>query len=348
MQTVKKLRKFKNQLTNIVKSRLGIGNEAILKRGNLPAYFKQVPRRLSLKIGDEKFDKQDVLHGTYSIQEDSFKISNSFWVEVSNKSECIRYYPIGLASNENRNVMIYFSGDVLLRTARGERLVTPIYTKKTPNDILKMMEKWSKSASNTPAIFIARPGIYGSSGNHQESRQTDEIHLMGKTLDLLKQKYKIDNFIITGQSGGGLITAAMLNLRTDISAAVITAGLLTTHLLDRRFRTLRKTPGVKKTPLEKLYDPTLHIDDMQSDSQPTIIVISDPRDQAIPFYSQIIYVNKLREKGLTVHHIFSHAPLPKRHALAIHGQKAAALIAKGVDIKDIRRAMIDEDLNNAD
>lgn len=345
MIIINKIKKRLRWYITDIKARLGIGNAEILLRGNLPAYAPQEPQLLSVPLEDENFSISDVLHGTFCTPEHADNIPFSLWVETQHASECIRYYPAGLSSSENPKVMVFIPGDLLLRTNKGERLVTSGYKSNSPKKVLNMMQQWADDA-NTPAIYIGRPGTFGSSGNHEERRQTTEIELMNQSLNLLKEKHQIKEFILVGQSGGGQITAAMLNFRKDITAAVITAGLLPVHLLTRRWRKIRRAPGVKKYPLEMLYDPTTAIADIPKDPQPTLVIISDPRDQAVPFYSQVIYINKLKQEGLTVHHIYAHAPLPKRHALGEHGKKAAALIAKGANIKDIRIAMVSEDMKN--
>lgn len=345
MIIINKIKKRLRWYITDIKARLGIGNAEILLRGNLPAYAPQEPQLLSVPLEDENFSISDVLHGTFCTPEHADNIPFSLWVETQHASECIRYYPAGLSSSENPKVMVFIPGDLLLRTNKGERLVTSGYKSNSPKKVLNMMQQWADDA-NTPAIYIGRPGTFGSSGNHEERRHTTEIELMDQSLNLLKNIHGIEEFILVGQSGGGQIVASMLNLRKDISAAVISAGLLPVHLLTRRWRKNRRTPGVKKYPIELLYDPMEGIANISKAPQPTIIVISDPRDRAIPFYSQTIYVNRLRKEGLIVHHIYAHAPLPKRHALGNHGKKAATLLAQGADIKDIRIAMIDEDIKN--
>lgn len=345
MIKLKRIRKeFRWYLTDI-KLRLGIGNKETFRKGYLPAYTPQEARPLSIPLERDNFSENDVLHGTFCTPEYANTIPFSLWVETQHASECIRYFPARLNPAGNPKVMIFFPGDLILRTVRGERLIAPSYKKSSPNKVTDMMQQWSEEA-DTPAIFIGRPGTFGSSGNHDERRRITEIELMNQSLNLLKNIHGIEEFILVGQSGGGQIVASMLNLRKDISAAVISAGLLPVHLLTRRWRKTRRTPGVKKYPIELLYDPMEGIANIPKAPQPTIIVISDPRDQAIPFYSQTIYVNSLRKEGIIVHHIYAHAPLPKRHALGNHGKKAAALLAQGADIKDIRIAMIDEDIKN--
>lgn len=327
------------------KARLGIGNADILRKGNLPAYAPQQPQRLAVPLGDDNFNISEVLHGAFCTPEHAEKIPFTLWIDSQNVSECIRYYPAGLSASVNTQVMIFFSGDIILRTAKGERLVADSYKKSSPNKIIQTMQEWADDAG-VPAIFIGRPGMFGSSGNHEQRRQKSEIELINQSLNLLKEKHKINEFILVGQSGGGQIAAAMLNIRRDISAAVLASSLLPVHLMAQRWRKVRRTPGILKYPIEMLYDPCKAIAGIPKEPQPIIVVISDPRDRAVPFYSQAMYVNKLKKEGLTVHHIYAHAPLPKRHSLSKHGKKAAALLAKGANINDVRKALVEEDIKN--
>lgn len=87
------------------------------------------------------------------------------------------------------------------------------------------MADWSADAGR-PAIYLARSGIYGSSGDHNKWRTYCEIELMDRALDLLKARHNIALFVLTGHSGGGQIAAALLNRRRDIATSVLSSGLV--------------------------------------------------------------------------------------------------------------------------
>ncbi|WP_337961990.1 alpha/beta fold hydrolase [Brucella gallinifaecis] len=324
-------------------ARLGIGDREIIKQGRRPAYGEASPRRLTVPMGDEPFDPHDALHGSYSSSLQCADIPHAVWSVTNEAAECLRYYPAGLGDGANQTVLLYIPGDVILRTARGVRLVGKAYTQKTPNELLELMREWASDACS-PAIYMGRPGIFGSSGDHEKRRQPYEIDLMDAALDLIKERHNIENFIIVGQSGGGQIAAALLNRRTDIIAAVMTAGLLSVHDTVRRWRRVRPVPGGAVYPVEALYDPSLEIDHISRNPEPQIVVISDPRDSVISFNSHIRYLQKLRSQGFEPHHIFAHAEAPKHHNLGAHGRKVAALLAKGLDLITIRKAMVDMDM----
>lgn len=64
---------------------------------------------------------------------------------------------------------------------------------------------------NFPYIFVARPGIYGSSGVHNGARKRLESLLMSEALNKIKQRHQILNYVLVGHSGGGHIVSALLS-----------------------------------------------------------------------------------------------------------------------------------------
>ncbi|WP_343315753.1 alpha/beta fold hydrolase [Brucella sp. BE17] len=324
-------------------ARLGIGDKKILKQGRRPAYGKASPKLMAVPLGDDPFDPHDALHGSYGSPSQSVEVPYAVWAETDEAAECLRYYPAGLSDGANPTALLYIPGDVILRTARGVRLVGKSYAQKTPNQLLELMNTWAFDAG-VPAIYMGRPGIFGSSGDHEKRRQPYEIDLMNVALDRIKQRHQIENFIVVGQSGGGQIAAALLNRRNDIIAAVMTAALLSVHDTVRRWRRTRPVPGGAVYPVASLYDPSLEVERISRNPKPQIFIISDPRDSVISLQSQIRYLKKLQMEGLAPRHIFAHAEAPRHHNLGAHGRKAAALLAKGTDEITIRKSLIDMDM----
>lgn len=52
-----------------------------------------------------------------------------------------------------------------------------------------------------PTIIIARPGTYGSSGNHYHRRRAEEFRAINAALDAIKARYGIQRVILNGHSG---------------------------------------------------------------------------------------------------------------------------------------------------
>lgn len=301
----------------------------------LGPFDKLCPRLLSITRGDTPFPVEEALHGTTVTPELCARIPDSLWVEVDGRGECIRYYAHGLKDGGNPQVLVFLGGDLLFTASNGVRHIAPSYQSQSPAQIEEEMADWSHQA-NAPALFLARPGIYGSSGNHHLRREAREVDLIDGALDLLKSRFGTGSFILAGQSGGGGIVAALLGRRHDITAAILSSSLLSVRQAAKHWEFQRDIPGRFLRDTRKLYDPIEDVDRIPNDPSPAIYVISDPEDQAVSFNIQLRYVRALREAEREVQHIFAHAPAPAHHVLTGHARLAAALIARGETARNIR------------
>ncbi|SIO72543.1 hypothetical protein SAMN05444172_8978 [Burkholderia sp. GAS332] len=321
----------------------GFTEPSLAGRPTLGPFEDPRPEELNIPVGNERFDVAQALNGSLSSPEHCARVPNGLWVEVNGKGDCIRYYAQGLSDGENHTALVYFSGDVMLRTTRGVRYITPSYRSVSPMEIEKDMAGWSAEAGR-PVLYLARPGIHGSSGDHNMRRTHREIELMDRALDLLKERYNISSFLLVGHSGGGQIVAALLNRRSDIAASISSSALVSVKQVTAYWEFRREIPGRLLYDAKNYYDPVDEIGSIRQDPPPEIYIISDPEDRSVPFYSQLYYVRRLRTIGLKPHHIYAHAPGPQRHLLAGHAKRAAALIAQGKSAKEIQRALLELDL----
>lgn len=311
---------------------IGQAQIALAQRLELPADAPTVPRELAVPRADEKFDPYEALHGSSSSPTHCPKVPDGFWVEVDGKGDCIRAYTHGLSETDHPTVLIYFSGDVLLKTKTGLRFVAPAYEKRSPDALRRDMARWSQQARQ-PTIFVARPGMYGSSGDHNARRELREVMLMERALDAIKRRYRISNFILAGQSGGGQIAAALLNRRRDVSAVALSSALVSVREVTR-YWDRRRT--VQSPNIQALYDPIDHVGRIRADPRPQIVVLSDREDRIVPYESQLAYVRRLQAAGFDPLHVSMTAADKTRHALARHGRRAAAMLARGEPIARIR------------
>jgi len=301
------------------------------------------PTKLTAFKSEQVFSSYEALNGSFSSAESCANNPNGIWVVAAGRGECIRYYPKGFTETDNSGVLVYFGGDVMLHNARGVRFITGAYARQSPATIEQVTEVWSREAGK-PAIFVARPGIYGSSGDHDLRRFPREIELMDRALDEIKARHNVTSFILSGHSGGGQIVAGLLNRRTDISAAVITSGLVSVKQVSAYWKRRTRLPDRIRHKTRYFYAPVAEIGHIPPGSPPQIVVISDPEDRIVPFSSQLHYVRRLRAAGLQPQHIYAHATDRQRHVLAHHGRRAAALIARGQPLVEIRRAVHEMDL----
>jgi len=324
----------------------GVTEPSLGDRPALGPFEDPRPGELNIPVGGEPFDVAQALNGSFSSAEHCARVPDSLWVEVNGKGECIRYYAHGFADGENPTALVYFSGDVMLRTAKGVRYITPSYRAASPMQIGKEMADWSADAG-VPALYLARPGIYGSSGDHNMRRTHREIELMERAMDMLKEHYNIKSFILAGHSAGAQIAAALLNRRQDIVASVFSSGLVSVKQVAAYWEFRREIPGRLLYNARSYYDPVDEIRRIRHDSPPEIYLISDPEDRAVPFYSQLYYIRRLRGAGLKPHHIYAYAPGPQHHLLARHAKRAAALLAQKKSVEDIRMALAELDIQDA-
>jgi len=239
-----------------------------------------------------------------------------------------------LSAADNPTVLVYFSGDVLLKTKEGVRFVGAGYERQSPERIERDMARWSERAG-VPAIFVARPGMFGSSGDHDQRREPREVMLLERKLDAIKRRHRVSAFILVGQSGGGHIAASLLNRRRDVSAVVLSSALLSVREVTDHWNKRRTVQSASAA----LYDPIDHLDGIRRDPKPLILVLSDPRDRVVPYPSQLTYVRRLQAAGFEPQHIILSATDKNHHALARHGRRAAELIARGEQVGAIRAAL---------
>lgn len=220
------------------------------------------------------------------------------WVKYDNGVACMRYFTAGDLQNAPVAVVVF----------RGDR--TP-FIKRDPKTIpantataqQKIAQKLSAQVG-LPVVIVARPGTYGSSGNHYQRRQRSEFLALNATLDNLRARYHIQQFILTGHSGGATAASALLTFgRTDIRCAILTSGAW--DLLNRA-ETLRLERGEKSdvgkdvTGLPNPYDPLYHVDGIVPDPQRRIWLIGNLQDQLTPFALQVKFAQALSDKKYRV------------------------------------------------
>ncbi len=314
---------------------IGLAPAALAQRLELSALAPTTPRELAVPRAGERFAPYEALHGSLSSAAHCATVPGGLWVEVNGKGDCLRTYAHGLGDGDNPTVLVYFSGDVLLKTKAGVRFISPGYDRRSPDAIQRDMAHWSDQAGK-PAIFLARPGMYGSSGDHNQRRELREVMLMERALDAIKQRHRVATFILAGQSGGGHIAASLLNRRRDVSAVALSSALLSvrevTEYWDRR-RT------VQSGNIHALHDPIDHLGGIRTNPKPLIFVLSDQEDRIVPYASQLTYVRRLQAAGFEPQHVLLSAAGKSRHALARQGQQAAALIARGEPPSAVRAAL---------
>ncbi|EAB6717722.1 alpha/beta fold hydrolase [Salmonella enterica subsp. enterica] len=317
----------------------GASQQASEQEPRLGPFEKPRPHPLIHSTGNQNFTAYEALNGATATQEDCAGLDPALWVSTADGAACMRYYSHGLAAS-NKVVLVYLSGDVILRTAKGVRFVSPAYISKSPESLTTEMAAWSEQAG-APTVYLARPGIYGSSGDHNLRRRKAEVDLLDAALDRLRERYSIENFILVGHSGGGHLAAALLNRRSDIKAMVSSSGMLAVKramiTLDRQWKIHPRL----LYDVRDFYDPVDDVEQIRKNPRPRIFILSDPEDRSVPFYSQLYYVKRLRGVGQKPVHIYAQATDKAHHVLVDQARLIAAMLAQDATDREIRRAVSD-------
>jgi hypothetical protein len=283
------------------------------------------------KATDGNFLPSDVLNGTKSSQEAC--TGSAVWVVVDGEGDCIAYYAAGLEAHNPRAV-IFFQGDLITRywDDRGNttgQSVYPGYTQDSPANEAKFAARWAAKL-DVPYIFLARPGTFGSSGDHKERRRMREVLLVDAAISAIKQRHQIDSLVIVGQSSGGHLVGAMLAMRHDISCAVAASGVTAV----RRRVELQGWPA-DATGFQDYWDPADHVDEIKPAPGLRIFVIGDPHDLNVPFPAQNYWFDLLKKRGLDAVLMTGTATDPQHHGLATTGRTIAGLCAHDVPTASI-------------
>jgi pimeloyl-ACP methyl ester carboxylesterase len=256
-------------------------------------------------------------------QQQCAQASESVWVVKDGRGDCIRYYSSGL-KEENAIALVFFHGDIMPARRGG----LPGASDREQEGLRSRMSEVSHRFG-VPAIFVARPGVYGSSGNHGERRRPREVDLMNLALDELRKRHGIEKFALAGQSSGGHLVGAMLANRSDIKCAAMASGVVAV-----RARATAHGWSADATGYRDFYDPIDHVDEIAESPDLTIFVIGDEKDSNVPFRTQKMYFDKLIKRGLNAHLVRAKGSGRQHHGLAHCGIRIAGLCAQNRDATD--------------
>lgn len=252
---------------------------------------------------------------------------SALWVEFASGTACIRYFS-ALPLKHAPVVIVMFHGDRNREMHQAPETIA--------GNSLAAKDQQAASLSRRaglPVVIVARPGTYGSSGNHRQRRQASEFQALDAALDQLRQRYSIGQFVLLGHSGGATAVAALLTLgREDVQCAVMTSGafdLLQRAQMIRRSKGLPAREGRDTNGLLNPYDPLQHVDGIAKVPGQALYVIGNPADQVAPFVLQQAFYRALEAAGLPAQLIEAPALGPAFHQLRNDiGLKTAARCAR--------------------
>lgn len=213
------------------------------------------------------------------------------WVQPEEGPACIRYF----ASSDldgARVAIVQFSGD------RDSVMNQPPTRIAGNTAALRTLDaQRNRDRAGVPWVFVARPGTYGSSGDHRKRREPVEFHALDAALDALMQRHHLQHIVILGHSGGATAGAALLTLgRTGVSCAVLTSGAY--GLLERaRLKGMSNGGRTDTTGSARFYDPLDHVSGIVNDPARRIVMIGSPDDQNTPFALQQRFADAVAQAG---------------------------------------------------
>lgn len=227
--------------------------------------------------------------------------SSTVWVDQNGIKNCVQYF----ISNKNTNTaIIQFYGD---KDISAQKHINEIKN-NTYSDQLDFVKKKS-SIFDMTYMVIARLGTYGSSGSYREKRTLNEFKSIDFAIDELKSKYKFENIVLVGHSGGATVGAALLTLgREDIQCAVLSSG--TYNYMPRevnRIMSRQKNYDFSKMPkiMGERYDPIFHTEGIYHDESRKVFIVGNEKDKNTPFNLQVSFAWKLISEGHNNTHVIT-------------------------------------------
>ena len=213
-----------------------------------------------------------------------------------------------VAGPEDDPPLIYLEGDSSRRDA-GTWTVFEGYARQSPS----LVQRWAEQvavAMNRTFVVLARPGVYGSSGNHQERRRPREVALVDAALSALTAAFGLRSLDLGGFSGGGHLVASLMAKRSDIGCAVIASGNVAV-----RQRNAELGLDADITGFADFVDPIALVAEVARHPPQHVVVLTDPEDRIVSAACQTAYVAALRGAGVAVDHRLLPALEPSGHAL---------------------------------
>lgn len=246
--------------------------------------------------------------------ESSCDLKNSIWIKSDlYKSACLKYFSSG-SIIEGEPILISLYGD------RVSFVNTPI--DKIPNNTYEMQVREAKEVEKkygVKSIVLARPGTYGSSGDHNRRRTKGEYFYIAKSIEMLHEKYNFGDIYLMGQSGGSTaIAGVLLEDGPEIKCALLTSGAYFLALranYHREKNSKKKRKRVDTTGLKDFYDPAEHVSKKIKKRISKIVVAGDFRDVNTPYILQYFYFALLRINGVKSVFLTLEAKPPMYHSI---------------------------------
>lgn len=291
------------------------------------------------RAGAEIIKKEDMLRGITTTAVQCAATRQTLWLHVDKQDFCVRYY-LSTAGGEGTRPVVYLSGDypgsVNVRTWQW----IPIFKDKNAgvsfdpeqgdintDDLMKIADGFSKLGKTT-AIYLARMGIGGTSGNHIFRKTLLELHLMNSALDALKQRYGFEGFHLAGQSGGSTLVTGLAGMRREVGCAVSGSGRLATS-----------PDAGSNGPARTMVNTLELIPAIAQNRSLRFIMVTDAADRTVPARQQTPFAEKMRRAGRNIPQYFVAATDDYHHGVVGYTELVTAGCVLGKSDADIATAV---------
>jgi pimeloyl-ACP methyl ester carboxylesterase len=271
----------------------------------------------------------DLIRGITVTQAQCAALPQAVWINVMGREFCMRYY-LSSAGGEGTRPAVFLQGDRLgkLNLRTGEYTSSGRDKDLDINDFVRAAEVLSRQTKG-PAIYLARPGLDGSSGDHRIRHSVLELNVTNAALDAIKKRHGFDGFHLIGQSGGSMLVGGMLALRSDVGCAVIGSGRLAND------RPARPSPD----PATEYFNVADGVSEIARKRATRILVVTDPLDKKVPEPTQTNFVRMLRQAGGQADQILVEAMDDDRHGVVAYSRTSAAGCIRGASTQEIAREL---------
>jgi len=263
--------------------------------------------------GAEIFKKEDLLRGITTTHAQCDAISQALWLNVDGRDFCVRYY-LSTAGGEGQRPVVILQGDQIGKVnPKNWSWADTLEAKDVDSaDIMRAADGISKM-SKTTAIYLARIGVDGTSGNHLSRKTVLELDLMNSALDAIKRRHGFEGFHLAGQSGGSKLVGGLIGLRHDITCAVLGSGQLA------------PSEGPKNSDLGRtFFDVTQYVSKVAQNRSLRVYLVTDKTDKRVPAAQQIGFVDRLRHAGRQVPQYFVEATDDLHHGVFAYTELVTA------------------------
>lgn len=169
-----------------------------------------------------------------------------------------------------------------------------------------------------------------------QRRRVAESVLITAALDKIKDRLKIDEFVVAGQSGGGHVTSSLITYRSDIVCAVPTSAPSSPRVRWTIRGLTKDTTGYSDS-----YEPAESLRKDKTHENLRVFVLGDPDDTNVVWPSQVIMAAKLKEAGIPVGILHGKGTGPARHGLKDSARNVAGWCFRDLRTEEIVRKAAD-------